>query len=80
MEGDYDHEKELADMIQMLDSPLFKQIITVQDSIQDLGDKVRKTDQVEIEDFDFTATGELSWFQEGKMFFLETEIFLLKKS
>ena len=65
-QGDYDHEKELADMIQMLDSPLFKQILTVQDSIQDLGDKARNADNVEIEDFDFTATGELSWFQEGK--------------
>ena len=69
MQGDYDHEKELADMIQMLDSPLFKQIITVQDSIQELDDKIRKTDQVENEDFDFTATGELSWFQQGKVIF-----------
>lgn len=66
VQGDYDHEKELADMIQMLDSPLFKQIITVQDSIQELDYKIRKTDQIENEDFDFTATGELSWFRQGK--------------
>ena len=78
MQGDYDHEKELADMIQMLDSPLFKQIITVQDSIQELDDKIRKTDQVENEDFDFTATGELSWFQQGIVIFSNI-ILILKR-
>ena len=69
-QGDYGHEKELADMIQMLDSPLFKQIVTVQDSIQELGEKVHNTDQVEIDDFDITATGDLSWFREGMIFVL----------
>uniref|UniRef100_A0A7M5XCZ7 Multiple PDZ domain protein n=1 Tax=Clytia hemisphaerica TaxID=252671 RepID=A0A7M5XCZ7_9CNID len=64
-QGDYGHEKELADMIQMLDSPLFKQIVTVQDSVQELGEKIHNTDQVEIDDFDITATGDLSWFREG---------------
>jgi len=64
-QGDYSHEKELADMIQMLDSPLFKQIVTVEDSIQELGDKVQHSEHVEVDDFDFTATGDLSWFQEG---------------
>lgn len=52
-------------MIQMLDSPLFKQIVTVQDSLHDLGERVKNTDHIEIDDFDFTATGDLSWFQEG---------------
>jgi len=52
-------------MIQMLDSPLFKQIVTVEDSIQELGDKVQHSEHVEVDDFDFTATGDLSWFQEG---------------
>lgn len=61
-EGDYGHEHELADMIQMLDSPLFKQIVNVQDSLQELGDKINKTtSNVYKDDFDFTATGELTW-------------------
>lgn len=64
-QGDYTHEKELADMIQMLDSPLFKQIVTVQDSLQELDERIKATDHVDIDDFDFTATGDLSWFQEG---------------
>ena len=36
--------------------------------MHDLGEKVKRTDHVEVDDFDFTATGDLSWFQEGKKF------------
>ena len=50
----------------MLDSPLFKQIVTVQDSLQELGERANTTDHLDVDDFDFTATGELSWFQEGR--------------
>ena len=57
-------------MIQMLDSPLFKQIVTVQDSLQELESRANQVKDISIEDYDFTATGELSWFRES-MFFIK---------
>lgn len=48
-------------MIQMLDSPLFKQIITVQDSLHELGDHLKQSPEIKPDDFDFTPTGELHW-------------------
>lgn len=33
-DGDYEYDRDISDMIQMLDSPLFKQICNVQDSLQ----------------------------------------------
>ena len=49
----------------MLDSPLFKQIITVQDSLQQLGEYMKVTPNIQSDDFDFTPTGELHLFGEG---------------
>ena len=62
--GDYEHDIELADMVQMLDSPLFKQIITVQDSLKELKEKSLVTPNIHVDDFEFSPTGELL-FQQG---------------
>ncbi|XP_065657579.1 multiple PDZ domain protein isoform X3 [Hydra vulgaris] len=60
-EGNYEHDKDLADMISMLDSPLFKQIVTVHDSLNELNRKFQTTRDISINDFDFSPTGELIW-------------------
>ena len=64
-QGDYENDKDLADMIQMLDSPLFKQLLTVQESLQELGEKMQVNNDIQPEDFEFSPTGELTWVQEG---------------
>ena len=43
----------------MLDSPLFRQIIRIQDSMKELKDKVDVTPSFNVNDFDFSPTGEL---------------------
>ena len=64
-QGDYENDKDLADMIQMLDSPLFKQLLTVQESLQELGEKIQVNNDIQPDDFEFSPTGELTWVQEG---------------
>ena len=64
-QGDYDHENVMASMIQMLDSPLFKQIVTVQDSLKELGEKLQGSPDIHPDDFEFSPTGELNYFQDG---------------
>ena len=63
-QGDYEQENEIASVVQMLDSPLFRQIITIQDSLKELKEKVEATPNVNVNDFDFSPTGELI-FQPG---------------
>eukprot|EP00794_Sanderia_malayensis_P008083 gene8083-8948_t len=62
--GDYGQENEIAAIVQMLDSPMFRQIITIQDSLKELQWKVKTTPNVGINDYDFSPTGELV-FQPG---------------
>jgi len=63
-QGDYEQENEIAAVVQMLDSPLFKQIVTIQDSLKDLKNKSEVFPNVDKNDFDFAPTGELV-FQPG---------------
>ena len=63
-QGDYEQENEIAAVVQMLDSPLFRQIITIKDSLKELKEKVKLTPGVSDNDFDFSPTGELV-FQPG---------------
>ncbi len=62
--GDYEQENEIAAVVQMLDSPMFRQIITIQDSLKELKEKVKSSANVGVSDFDFSPTGELV-FQPG---------------
>ena len=71
-QGDYENDKDLADMIQMLDSPLFKQLLTVQESLQELGEKIQVNNDIQPDDFEFSPTGELTWVQEGKSDYIFT--------
>lgn len=48
----------------MLDSPLFRQIITIQDSLKELKSKSQLLPNINVNDFDFSPTGELV-FQPG---------------
>eukprot|EP00795_Rhopilema_esculentum_P004582 gene4582-20849_t len=64
LQGDYEQENEIAAVVQMLDSPLFRQIITIKDSLKELKEKVKLTPGVSDNDFDFSPTGELV-FQPG---------------
>ena len=63
-QGDYEQEYEIAAVVQMLDSPLFRQIITIQDSLKELKKKHEILPNVSVNDFDFSPTGELV-FQPG---------------
>ena len=63
-QGDYEQENEIAAVVQMLDSPLFKQIITIQDSLKELKTKSEVFSNISQNDFDFSPTGELV-FQPG---------------
>ena len=65
MQGDYENDKDIADIIQMFDSPLFKQLLTVQESLQELGEKIQTNPSIHQDDFEFTPTGELSWVQDS---------------
>ena len=64
-DGEYEYDRDISDMIQMLDSPLFKQICNVQDSLQEFGECLKERPDLQPDDFDFTPTGELHLF-EGK--------------
>ena len=63
-QGDYEQEYEIAAVVQMLDSPLFKQITTIQDSLKELKIKSEIVPTINDNDFDFSPTGELV-FQPG---------------
>lgn len=63
-EGNYQQEDEIASVVQMLDSPLFRQIIAIQDSLKELKKKSQIVPSIGVNDFDFSPTGELV-FQPG---------------
>ncbi|XP_005105353.3 multiple PDZ domain protein, partial [Aplysia californica] len=56
--GDHSQDDELSSIIYMLDSPLFKQLLTLQESLQELK-HVSQTQPLSEESFDITASGEL---------------------
>ncbi|KAK7495917.1 hypothetical protein BaRGS_00012907 [Batillaria attramentaria] len=56
--GDHSRDDDIASIICMLDSPLFKQLLTLQESLQDL-QQVSATQPLTEDSFDISPTGEL---------------------
>ncbi|XP_022092287.1 multiple PDZ domain protein-like isoform X2 [Acanthaster planci] len=58
--GDMELDQELSDMITMMESPLFTQLLTLQQSVRQLRDHVESTPPGQpVGEFDFTPSGEL---------------------
>ncbi|CAL1539954.1 unnamed protein product [Lymnaea stagnalis] len=58
MKGDHSQDEDLSSIIVMLESPLFRQLLTLQESLQELG-HVSQTHPLTEDSFDLTSTGEL---------------------
>lgn len=59
-QGDYEDNEELEGLQRMLESPLFKQLLMIQQSTRQLNAKLHDNISAEvIKDFEFTSTGEL---------------------
>ncbi|KAK7101023.1 multiple PDZ domain protein-like isoform X2 [Littorina saxatilis] len=56
--GDHSRDDDIASIMCMLDSPLFKQLLNLQESLQDLG-QLSHTQPITEDAFDFSPSGEL---------------------
>lgn len=64
-QGDFEDDEELEDIRQMLESPLFRQLLMIQQSVRQLNTKLHNTSPETVKDFEFTPTGELVFPEQG---------------
>lgn len=70
-QGDQQSTDELEKIKIMLESPLFQQLLVIQQSIRDLNAKLHNSSFEELQDFEFAPNGELIFANEDG--YLETE-------
>ncbi|XP_022779810.1 multiple PDZ domain protein-like isoform X3 [Stylophora pistillata] len=58
-QGDTENDEELERIKQMLESPLFRQLLMIQQSVKELNKKLTHSPPDSVKDFDFSPTGEL---------------------
>ncbi|XP_073227363.1 multiple PDZ domain protein-like isoform X1 [Porites lutea] len=58
-QGDTDNDEELERIKQMLESPLFRQLLVIQQSIKRLNKQLQHSPPGSVKDFEFSPTGEL---------------------
>lgn len=58
-QGDTDNDEELERIKQMLESPLFRQLLVIQQSVKELNKQLQHLPPGAIKDFEFSPTGEL---------------------
>ena len=58
-QGDTDNDEELERIKQMLESPLFRQLLMIQQSVRQLNDQLEHLPPGTAKDFEFSPTGEL---------------------
>lgn len=58
-QGDTDNDEELERIKQMLESPLFRQLLVIQQSVKELNKQLTHSPPGTIKDFEFSPTGEL---------------------
>lgn len=58
-QGDTDNDEELEQIKQMLESPLFRQLLVIQQSIKRLNKQLQHSPPGAVKDFEFSPTGEL---------------------
>ena len=58
-QGDTDNDEELERIKQMLESPLFQQLLVIQQSVKDLNNQLQHMPPGAEKDFEFSPTGEL---------------------
>lgn len=58
-QGDTENDEELERIKQMLESPLFRQLLMIQQSVKELNRKLTHSPPDSVKDFDFSPTGEL---------------------
>lgn len=58
-QGDTDNDEELERIKQMLESPLFRQLLVIQQSVKELNKQLQHSPPGSIQDFEFSPTGEL---------------------
>lgn len=57
--GDTDNDEELERIKQMLESPLFRQLLVIQQSVRELNNQLQHLPPEAVKDFEFSPTGEL---------------------
>lgn len=58
-QGDTDNDEELERIKQMLESPLFRQLLVIQQSVRELNKQLKHIPPGAVQDFEFSPTGEL---------------------
>ena len=58
-QGDTDNDEELERIKQMLESPLFRQLLVIQQSVKELNKQLQHVPPGTVKDFEFSPTGEL---------------------
>ena len=58
-QGDSDNDEELERIKQMLESPLFRQLLVIQQSVKELNKQLQHVPPGTVKDFEFSPTGEL---------------------
>ena len=58
-QGDTDNDEELERIKQMLESPLFRQLLVIQQSVKELNKQLQNSPPGTVQDFEFSPTGEL---------------------
>lgn len=58
-QGDTDNDEELERIKQMLESPLFRQLLVIQQSVKELNKQLQHAPPDSVQDFEFSPTGEL---------------------
>jgi len=58
-QGDTDNDEELERIKQMLESPLFRQLLVIQQSVKELNKQLKHLPPGAVQDFEFSPTGEL---------------------
>ena len=58
-QGDTDNDEELERIKQMLESPLFRQLLVIQQSVKELNKQLKQSPPGAVQDFEFSPTGEL---------------------
>ena len=58
-QGDTDNDEELERIKQMLESPLFRQLLVIQQSVKELNKQLKQLPPGAVQDFEFSPTGEL---------------------
>lgn len=58
-QGDTDNDEELEKIKQMLESPLFRQLLVIQQSVKQLNKQLQHLPPGSVNDFEFSPTGEL---------------------